>query len=116
MKKIKFTTKIGAGNFGEVWIANWYGTQVAVKTVLAGISNNEDFKRRFLEEIQLMSELHHPNVVLFLGACIDEPNVCLVLEYCVHGDLLTFLQSEDKHNIHISMHMMLKMALDVARA
>ena len=115
VKKIKFKTKIGAGNFGEVWIADLYGTHVAVKTVIPGISNNEEFKARFMEEIQMMSELHHPNVVLFLGACIVEPRVCLVLEFCIHGDLLSFLQSENRHNIQISMHMMLKMALDVAR-
>lgn len=34
VKDIKYLNKIGQGNFGEVWRANWLGTNVAVKKVL----------------------------------------------------------------------------------
>mmetsp|Transcript_15369 Transcript_15369/g.19692 ORF Transcript_15369/g.19692 Transcript_15369/m.19692 type:complete len:531 (-) Transcript_15369:287-1879(-) len=35
----------------------------------------------FFEEIAIMAALHHPNVVLFFGACLDKPNYAIVMEY-----------------------------------
>lgn len=61
------------------------------------------------------SVLHHPNVVLFLGACTKKPNLCLVLEYCTHRSLHHFLKNEDKHHIRITMSHVLRFALDIAR-
>mmetsp|Transcript_13187 Transcript_13187/g.37210 ORF Transcript_13187/g.37210 Transcript_13187/m.37210 type:complete len:539 (+) Transcript_13187:60-1676(+) len=115
VKKIKFKRKIGAGNFGEVWVGTWMGSNVAIKTVLKRMANNREFVAKFMEEIQLMSELNHPNIVMFLGACIQPPSICLILEYCVHGNLIDFLQSAKGSDINISMHLILKMALDIAR-
>ena len=59
--------------------------------------------------------LHHPNVVLFLGACTKRPNLCLVLEYCVHGSLHHFLKTEQEHGIRITMSLIYRFALDIAR-
>jgi len=35
---------------------------------------------KFFNEIALTSTLHHPNIVLFYGACVEVPNICLVME------------------------------------
>jgi hypothetical protein len=40
---------------------------------------SEEALQKFMQEIRLMSCLHHPNVVVFLGACVA-PNICLVRE------------------------------------
>ena len=61
------------------------------------------------------STLHHPNVVLFLGACTRRPNLCLVLEFCVHGSLHHFLKNEASHGIRITMSLIYRFALDIAR-
>jgi len=62
------------------------GSPVAVKTVLKNMANDPEFINRFVIEIKLMSDLHHPNIVMFLGACITPVSkMCLVLEYCEHG-------------------------------
>jgi len=50
---------------------------------------------RFFGEILLHSRLHHPHVVVMLGASWEAPNFCLVLEYCEQGDLETMLKSGD---------------------
>lgn len=62
------------------------------------------------------SSLHHPNIVLFLGACLETPHLCLVLEHCVHGSLHEFLRSEHKHRIKINMSLVYRFAVDIARA
>ncbi|GBG32831.1 Protein kinase, putative [Hondaea fermentalgiana] len=115
VKKIKFDKRIGAGNFGEVWTGTWMHSKVAIKTVIRGMADNKVFVGKFVEEIRLMSELQHPNIVMFLGACIQPPHICLILEYCVHGNLVEFLQSAREQDINITMHLILKIALDIAR-
>ena len=42
---------------------------------------------RFREEAALLAELRHPNVVLFIGACVRSPNVCIVTEWIRKGSL-----------------------------
>ena len=99
----------------EVWLATWLGSAVAVKTIPAKMAGDAEFRDKFVQEIDIMTTLHHPNIVMFLGATVTLPHYCLVLEYCIHGNLLEFLQSEKKHGIKIGMHLILKLALDLAR-
>ena len=59
-------------------------------------SHDEAFMTRFRDEIEIMADMHHPNVVMFLGASIDHANMCLVLEYCDYGDLISLLESRER--------------------
>lgn len=36
-----------------------------------------------------MASLRHPNIVLFMGICLEPP--CVVTEFCVHGSLFDVL-------------------------
>jgi serine/threonine protein kinase len=38
-----------------------------------------------------LSELHHPNIVLFIGACVKKPNLCIVTEFMKQGSLRDIL-------------------------
>jgi serine/threonine protein kinase len=54
------------GSYGVVYKGTWKGVDVAVKRF---IKQNLD-ERRLLEfraEMAFLSELHHPNIVLFIG-------------------------------------------------
>lgn len=33
----------------------------------------------------MRSKLHHPNVVTLIGACIEPPRMCMVMELCEHS-------------------------------
>jgi sterile alpha motif and leucine zipper-containing kinase AZK len=46
-----------------------------------------DFRR----EVQILSRLRHPSIVLWLGACTQAPNLTIVLEYMDKGSLHQFL-------------------------
>ena len=63
-KKIKYKEKIAKGNFGEVWLGSWLGSPVAIKTVIGSMAQDSEFIERFVLEIKLMSNLHHPNIVM----------------------------------------------------
>ena len=112
---IELVEVIGVGSCGKVWLANWLGSPCAVKKFdPKQISNTDEFLRFFMKEVELMSKLHHPNIVMFLGACTQPPNLYLMLELCVHGSLFDFLR-EKKHRIKITMDISVKLALDIAR-
>ncbi|KAJ1400687.1 Zinc finger, RING/FYVE/PHD-type [Sesbania bispinosa] len=78
--------RIGEGGYGKVYKCNLDHTSVAVK-VLNHDSINK--KEEFLKEVEILSQLHHPNMVLLLGACPDKG--CLVYEYLENGSLEDYI-------------------------
>jgi hypothetical protein len=64
--EIQVGKQIGLGSYGVVYRGKWKGVEVAVKRF---IKQKLD-ERRMLEfraEMAFLSELHHPNIVLFIG-------------------------------------------------
>jgi serine/threonine protein kinase len=97
-QELIFSKKLGAGAFGIVYKAEFNGEDVAVKQVIAE-NVNQDSLKRFVGEIQLMSNLHHPNVVQMLACAWEAPNLAIVLEYAKNGDLGMMLK---KHNSRLT--------------
>ncbi len=65
------------GSYGIVYRGKWKGVEVAVKKFI----KQQLDERRMLEfraEMAFLSELHHPNIVLFIGACVKVPQLCIV--------------------------------------
>ena len=58
-RDLTYKRRIGHGNFGEVWLADWFGSPVAVKTVLREHAEDSEFNERFSSEIEMMARLHH---------------------------------------------------------
>lgn len=59
--------------------------------------------KKFLREVKLMSTIHHPNIVLFLGACITMPDICLVMEYLPRGSLFDYIHKKEEVRRKIRM-------------
>lgn len=81
---------VGQGSYGIVSKAKWKGIEVAVKRFVKQ-KLDEDTMLRFREEAALLAELRHPNVVLFIGACLRSPNMCIVTEWIGRGSLRSVL-------------------------
>ncbi|PWZ28797.1 U-box domain-containing protein 34 [Zea mays] len=74
--------KIGEGGYGNVYRCILDHTEVAVKVIQ---ENSIDKTDEFLKEVEILSQLRHPNLVLLLGFC---PEIgCLVYEYLKNGSL-----------------------------
>uniref|UniRef100_A0A3B3VBC1 Mitogen-activated protein kinase kinase kinase n=1 Tax=Poecilia latipinna TaxID=48699 RepID=A0A3B3VBC1_9TELE len=79
---------IGVGGFGKVYRAVWRGAKVAVKA--ARRDPDEDVAQTLesvRQEAKLFAMLNHPNIMALLGVCLQEPNLCLIMEYARGGPL-----------------------------
>jgi serine/threonine protein kinase len=82
--------KLGSGCFGDVFLAKYNGTSVAVKRVGGRTSEASTLEREYRT---LASIPPHENVVRLYGVCSDnaELGLLLVMEYCQLGSLKVFL-------------------------
>ncbi|GMH06954.1 hypothetical protein Nepgr_008794 [Nepenthes gracilis] len=103
--------RIGIGSYGEVYHADWNGTEVAVKKFLVQ-DISVDVLVQFKCEAEMMLRLRHPNVVLFMGAVTRPPNLSILTEFLPRGSLYKLLH---RSSVQIDEKRRMKMALDVAK-
>jgi len=107
---VRFQQDLGEGAFGKVYkgelmhsdgmsthrsfasdslISPGGVVPIAIKTLKsnANMKTQQDFRR----EVELMSELRHPNIVCLLGIVTREQPQCMLFEYMAQGDLHEFL-------------------------
>jgi|UniRef100_A0A6C0CB50 serine/threonine protein kinase len=83
---------LGEGASSKVYLAKWRETLVVAKVIDPEFAK---IKKSFvLREIAIMSKLHHPNIVQFLGF-IDDPFI-IVLEYIVNGTISSNMRNFNK--------------------
>ncbi|KAF4320999.1 hypothetical protein BBO99_00001595 [Phytophthora kernoviae] len=110
---LKLQKIIGAGAFGEVIKGTYCGTPVVVKRMLRN-KITEDNLRMFGDEIQLMMNLRHPNIVQFIGASWNSySNICFVTEFLERGDLFAVLRNPENHLTWAKP--ILRMTIDTSR-
>nr|CAD1827877.1 unnamed protein product [Ananas comosus var. bracteatus] len=74
--------KIGEGGYGPVYKCYLDHTQVAIKVLRPDAAQG---RSQFQQEVEILSCIRHPNMVLLLGACPEYG--CLVYEYMANGSL-----------------------------
>ncbi|KAG6694986.1 hypothetical protein I3842_09G074700 [Carya illinoinensis] len=99
--------ELGSGSFGTVYHGKWRGSDVAIKRIkkicfTGRSSEQERLTTEFWREAEILSKLHHPNVVAFYGVVQDGPGGTLatVTEFMVNGSLRHVLLSKDRQLDH----------------
>ncbi|KAG5617587.1 hypothetical protein H5410_017411 [Solanum commersonii] len=87
------TRKIGEGGYGPVYKCYLDHTQVAIKVLRPDAAQG---RSQFQQEVEVLSCIRHPNMVLLLGACPEFG--CLVYEYMANGSLDDRLLPKRKHS------------------
>ncbi|KAK9102562.1 hypothetical protein Sjap_019816 [Stephania japonica] len=104
---------LGEGGFGRVYKGILDdGTNVAVKVL-----KRDDLQggREFLAEVEMLSRLHHRNLVKLIGICIEENMRCLVYELVPNGSVDSHLHGIDKETAPLDWGARMKIALGAAR-
>ncbi|XP_039049252.1 probable leucine-rich repeat receptor-like protein kinase At5g49770 isoform X2 [Hibiscus syriacus] len=102
---------IGSGGFGKVYRGTLStGELVAIKRAQQGsMQGGLEFKT----EIELLSRVHHKNVVSLLGFCFERGEQMLIYEYVPNGSLSDSLSG--KSGIRLDWSRRLKIAIGAAR-
>ncbi|URD92479.1 leucine-rich repeat receptor-like protein kinase [Musa troglodytarum] len=106
------SNEIGSGGYGKVYKGMLLpgGQVVAIKRAQQGsMQGGHEFKT----EIELLSRVHHKNLVALVGFCFDEGEQMLVYEFIPHGTLREGLSG--KSGILLDWRRRLRIALGSAR-
>ncbi|KAG6631032.1 probable LRR receptor-like serine/threonine-protein kinase At1g06840 isoform X2 [Carya illinoinensis] len=105
------STQAGQGGYGKVYKGILVdGSVVAIKRAQEGSLQGE---KEFLTEIELLSRLHHRNLVSLVGYCDEEWEQMLVYEFMSNGTLRDNLSAKAKAPLNFAMR--LRIALGSAK-
>ncbi|KAK9144569.1 hypothetical protein Sjap_004472 [Stephania japonica] len=102
--------RIGMGAYGTVYKCNLRHIKVAVKVLHA----KEAYRiKQFQRELEIMSKIRHPHMLLLVGACSDHS--CIVYEYMENGSLEDRLLQKN-NTVPIPWFIRYRIAWEVATA
>ncbi|XP_006842574.2 probable LRR receptor-like serine/threonine-protein kinase At1g06840 isoform X1 [Amborella trichopoda] len=105
------STQVGLGGYGRVYkglLAD--GTVVAIKRAEEGSLQGQ---KEFLTELELLSRVHHRNLVSLVGYCDEASEEMLVYEFMPNGTLRDHLRGKSKEPLGFARR--LRIALGSAR-
>ncbi|KAI5637307.1 protein tyrosine kinase domain-containing protein [Phthorimaea operculella] len=89
--ELKLFEVIGRGRFGTVYRGSWHGA-VAVKLLHVHSLNDDAVPLdTFKHEVATFRKTRHENLVLFMGACMKPPRLCIVTSLCKGNTLYTHI-------------------------
>jgi serine/threonine protein kinase len=109
MNELELKQSIGVGGSCTVYKGNYRHTPVAIKVLK---NNSQNSLKEFEREVETMVKLRHPNLVLFMGACMEK-ELCIVTEFCFGDTLFHFLH--EKRQVLMSYKQQLKVSIDIAK-
>ncbi|RCV09122.1 hypothetical protein SETIT_2G000900v2 [Setaria italica] len=96
--------EMGSGAFGTVFHGKWKGTDVAIKRIknscfMLPSPQADKLITEFWREADIISKLHHPNILALYGVVNNGPGATLatVTEFMVNGSLKKVLHRKDKY-------------------
>ncbi|WIA42498.1 hypothetical protein OEZ86_008486 [Tetradesmus obliquus] len=107
-KQIVFEQKVGEGEFGVVYRAQYLGTTVAVKVLK---DTNVVALGDFRTEMNVLQKVHHPHTVQFFGAVTKQTPYMIVTEFMSCGSMADMFRSKEFPSLRRSV----QLALDCAR-
>ncbi|XP_031572102.1 receptor-like protein kinase At5g59670 [Actinia tenebrosa] len=97
--KIDFKNQIGKGSYGEVWLAEWNGQEVAAKKLHPELLKAEYGQRaidhyigEFRKEWEVLRQLKHPNIVKMHTVLFPPNESPVIVMELLHCDLLHYIE------------------------
>eukprot|EP00299_Pterocystis_sp_00344_P015223 c7592_g2_i2.p1 GENE.c7592_g2_i2~~c7592_g2_i2.p1 ORF type:complete len:379 (+),score=97.52 c7592_g2_i2:163-1137(+) len=108
--ELVFGDRIGSGGFGVVYKGTYFGRPVAIKKLTAA-DLPEDAMNEFRHEVDIMSNMKHPNILTLVAVSEEPSNMVIVSDLCDRKSLYHVLHDP---NTKLNKRIKLKMALDAA--
>ncbi|MCO5611005.1 hypothetical protein L7F22_065253 [Adiantum nelumboides] len=107
-----FAIRIGGGGFGEVS----KGTLPDGRLVAVKVASNSNYQglKEFLNEVDMLSRVHHRSLVELVGYCTDQ-RLVLVYDFMQNGSLYDCLHAGDVKKPPLPWDRRLKILLDAAQ-
>lgn len=118
LSKLFLGLRFAHGAHSQLYHGKYKDEAVAVKIIR--ITDDDEIgalatrlENQFIREVTLLSRLHHPNVVKFVGACKQPPVFCVVTEYLSEGSLRAYLHKLE--HTSLTLGKLIALAMDIAR-
>jgi serine/threonine protein kinase len=114
--EIKLERIIGEGTTAIVFLGSYDGEQVAVKDIRPTREGGIDGEtmQAVQRELQVLSQVSHPNILRFIGIVEETTHLRMVLEYCSGGSLFELLHNRWK--LPISWRNRFRVLIDTSSA
>ncbi|EPS66308.1 hypothetical protein M569_08460, partial [Genlisea aurea] len=105
---------LGEGGFGRVYSGTLEDGTIAAIKILKRF--DQQSSREFLAEFEMLSRLHHRNLVKLIGICVEDRIHCLIYELIPNGSVESHLHGIHKEMSPLDWSARIKIALGAARA
>ncbi|KAK7462966.1 hypothetical protein VKT23_007547 [Stygiomarasmius scandens] len=98
------THAIRGGGYADIWRGSANGQAACLKVLRMFMYDDDGAQAKiiaaFCHEALIWRQLHHPNVLPFLGVNVDlfRPGFCLVSPWMSNGNIISFLKSHPEHD------------------
>ncbi|XP_074570919.1 serine/threonine-protein kinase STY13-like [Curcuma longa] len=116
LRKLNMGMAFAQGAFGKLYRGTYDGEDVAIKLLEKPENDPERaqlMEQQFGQEVMMLANLKHPNIVKFIGACRKPMVWCIVTEYAKGGSVRQFLMK--RQNRSVPLKLAVKQALDIAK-
>ncbi|THU52766.1 hypothetical protein C4D60_Mb10t07390 [Musa balbisiana] len=116
LRKLSMGVAFAQGAFGKLYRGTYDGEDVAIKLLEKPENDPERaqlMEQQFGQEVMMLANLKHPNIVRFIGACRKPLVWCIVTEYAKGGSVRQFLMK--RQNRSVPLKLAVKQALDIAK-
>lgn len=76
-KDLRLIKKIATGSTAEIWECLWKGIRCAAKKIQKNMMDSETLSR-FNAEIAMLKRFRFPNIILYMGMCVDDTNLYII--------------------------------------
>ncbi|XP_034041958.1 serine/threonine-protein kinase Nek2-like [Thalassophryne amazonica] len=109
VKDFEVLSTVGFGAFGKCQkILRKSDGKILAWKVVHTRKMRESLKNRIIQEVNLLKELDHPNIVQYVDHFIEKNKVYVVMEYCEGGDLASLIKCCIKKSLFLPEELILQ--------